>query len=143
MSPTLETAFVSTSKDNLYFEVLIEPNLPYQGLSRENWNELLKAAIRVVRESARENALRPIVVGSFVKRIWNPFSSLPERSQLDSRSPIIVALQYYDPFDTVSAEQLCNKTNPESSMVSECPASASVTEKRSKAHWYSENKKAD
>jgi endoglucanase len=75
--------------DDLFFELLNEPN---GNLTAELWNQYLKEAIAVVRQS---NPFRTLIIGPVQ---WNSISTIPTLALLESDRNIIVTFHYYNPF---------------------------------------------
>jgi endoglucanase len=77
------------SPNDLLFEVL---NEPHGSLSASLWNQYLRGAINVIRES---NPYRTLIIGTAP---WGGIGGLKDLSIPDSDRNIIVTVHYYDPF---------------------------------------------
>ena len=75
--------------DEVFFELLNEPT---DKLTAEIWNEYLKEAIHVVRQT---NPYRTLIIGP---GNWSNISMIPTLSLPDSDRNIIVTFHYYNPF---------------------------------------------
>ncbi len=75
--------------DELFFEILNEPNT---NLTAEPWNQYLKEAIQVIRQT---NPFRTLIIGPVQ---WNSISMVPTLALPDSDRNIIVTFHYYNPF---------------------------------------------
>ena len=76
--------------DNLYFELLNEPN---GDLKAKEWNELINAVIPVIRESSPD---RILIIGPGE---WYNISQLSNLSLPENDRAIIVSFHYYEPFN--------------------------------------------
>lgn len=74
--------------DNVYFELLNEPN---NALDAITWNELAKEALAKVRET---NTDRKVIIGPVN---WNQFTYINEL-ELPEDDNLIVTIHYYEPF---------------------------------------------
>jgi len=75
--------------EDLLFEVL---NEPHDNLEPELWNELLKEAIDVIRDT---NPNRTVVIGTAP---WGGFGGLANLSIPENDRNLIVTVHYYNPF---------------------------------------------
>jgi endoglucanase len=81
--------FQDTPDDQVYFELLNEPN---GALTNSIWNNILAETVTVVRQS---NPTRPIIVGP---SNWNSFDQM-ENLRLPEDPNLIVTFHYYQPFE--------------------------------------------
>jgi len=75
--------------DNLYFELLNEPNT---GISAPQWNQIARAAIAVIRYT---NPTRPIIVGPVG---WNAYDQIERLKLPEEDRNLIATFHYYLPF---------------------------------------------
>lgn len=73
----------------LAFEIL---NEPHDKLTAEKWNEILAAALQVVRKT---NPTRTVVVGPVQ---WNSIKQLPTLKLPEDDRNLVVTFHFYDPF---------------------------------------------
>jgi endoglucanase len=81
--------FRGTPDDQLYFELLNEPN---GNLDNDTWNTTARQALAAVRLT---NPTRPVIIGPSV---WNSFDQVPSLDLPDD-SNLIVTFHYYLPFE--------------------------------------------
>jgi len=74
--------------NNVMFEILNEPN---RGLTPQVWNDLLKDALAVIRQS---NPTRNVIIGP---AFWNSGRYLDQLELPDDDQHIIVTVHYYQP----------------------------------------------
>jgi|GEM_PF-873594 len=77
--------------NNLYFEILNEPN---SNLTPSKWNEFLNEAISQIRLSGGNNGVRKLIIGTAE---WGGLNALNELVIPDDDN-LIVTIHYYEPF---------------------------------------------
>ena len=84
------SAHCAREPDSVFFEILNEPS---RKLTPHLWNEYLKAALDVIRET---NPHRTVIVGP---GFWNSIDHLKELELPDADRHLIVTVHYYAPMD--------------------------------------------